>query len=216
MLTTVRHADAAGINNVEWDAVELPSQWMESWCYDERTLSSFARHHETGAPIPPELFARLVQARQYNSGLSTLRQLLMSKIDLELHADSEPFRPSQPGAGSPFDVQAALAPRFSVMPLLPDDAFLCSFAHVFAGGYAAGYYSYLWAEVMAADAFAAFSEAGLSDDAAVRALGARFRDTVLALGGSRHPSEVFEAFRGRAPDAQALLREKGLLQTSGA
>lgn len=211
MLTTVRHADAAGINNVEWDAVELPSQWMEQWCYHEETLASFASHYQTGEQIPRALFEKMCKARQYNTGLATLRQLLFSKLDLELHGDSDAFKPSEKGVGSPFDVQRALEPRYTVMPLLPEDMFLCSFAHIFAGGYASGYYSYLWAEVMAADAFAAFEEANLSDEKAIRTLGTKFRDTVLALGGSMHPSEVFERFRGRAPDPQALLKEKGLV-----
>merc|ERR1719453_1725187 len=130
-----------------------------------------------------------------------VRQLYFGAMDMALHHRYDPTGPT-----SPFDVQQELAERFCVLPPLPSDRFLCGFSHIFAGGYAAGYYSYKWAEVLSADAFAAFEEAGLDDEAAVRAVGARFRETVLALGGGRHPSEVFHAFRGRAPTPEPLLR----------
>jgi len=206
MLTTVPYADAAGINNVEWDAVELPSQFMENWCYHKPTLDSFARHHETGEALPADLFAKVERARHFNAGLGMLRQLYFAKLDMDLHSTFSPG-----GDKTPFDVQAEVAADYTVLAPLPDDKFLCGFSHIFAGGYAAGYYSYKWAEVMAADAFGAFEEEGLEDEAAVGDLGIKFRDTVLALGGSRHPSDVFKSFRGRDPSPKTLLRQSGLV-----
>jgi oligopeptidase A len=134
-----------------------------------------------------------------------LRQLTFALLDLELHHGFDADGPE-----TPFDVQRRLAARTSILPPLPEDRFLCGFHHIFAGGYAAGYYSYKWAEVLSADAFGAFEEAGLDDGAAVAATGRRYRDTVLALGGSRPPMEVFTAFRGRGPTTDALLRHAGL------
>ena len=205
MLTTVDRDGAAGIDNVEWDAVELPSQFMENWCYHQPTLRGFSGHWETGAPLPQALFDKLLAARTYRAGSDTLRQLYFGLTDLALH---DGYQPSSDR--SPFDVQREVAATCTVLPPLPEDRFLCAFSHIFAGGYAAGYYSYKWAEVLSADAFGAFEDAGLEDDAAVRATGRRFRDTVLALGGSRHPMKVFEAFRGRGPATEALLRHAGL------
>ena len=134
-------------------------------------------------------------------------QTLFQAIDIELHHRYDPDDAAGP---SPFDVYQKLAVNYSVTPPLPEDRFLCSFGHIFAGGYSAGYYSYKWAEVMSADAFAAFEEAGLDDEEAVRAVGRRFRDTVLALGGGKHPAEVYREFRGRDPSPEALLRHSGL------
>ena len=134
-----------------------------------------------------------------------LRQLSFGMTDMELHTHYDPD-----GGESIFDVQRRIMEKTSVLPMLPEDRFLCSFQHIFAGGYAAGYYSYKWAEVLSADAFGAFEEAGLDNDAAVREVGRRFRDTVLALGGGKHPMEVFRMFRGREPDPCALLRQYGL------
>jgi oligopeptidase A len=205
MLTQVDFAGAAGINNVEWDAVELPSQFMENWCYDRHTLMGMARHYQTGASLPEEYFQRLVAARTYQSGSMTLRQVHFSLVDLELH------HRYQPGTGSSVDeVRNRIAENTTVLRPLPEDAFLCSFGHIFAGGYAAGYYSYKWAEVLSADAFAAFEEVGLENGDAIATTGQRFRDTVLALGGSQHPMEIFKAFRGREPSTEALLRHSGL------
>ena len=205
MLTTVDYPDAAGINNVEWDAVELPSQFMENWCYHRDTLFGMAKHYETGETLPEHYYDKLQAARTYMSGSAMLRQLNFSMLDIELHHRYDPQ-----GSETVLDVRDRLAPRTTVMPPLPEDAFLCSFGHIFAGGYAAGYYSYKWAEVLSADAFAAFEEAGLEDESALQETGRRFRDTVLALGGSKHPEAVFEAFRGRQPSTEALLRHSGL------
>jgi oligopeptidase A len=211
MLTTVERVEAAGINNVEWDAVELPSQFMENWCYHRATMlgdggkPGLARHWQSGEALPGALFDKLCAARTYRAGSATLRQLYLSSLDLELH------HRFLPGAGG--DVLACqhrVAAANTIIPPLPEDRMLCGFSHIFAGGYAAGYYSYKWAEVLSADAFSAFEEAGLERADAVADTGRRFRDTVLALGGSRHPLEVFRAFRGREPSTKALLRATGL------
>ena len=205
MLTTVDYSGAAGINNVEWDAVELPSQFMENWCYDRPTLMSMAKHYQTGETLPEHYYQKLLLAKNYMSGSAMLRQLHLSLVDLELHHRYQPN-----GGETPKQVRQRLVATTTIIPPLPEDAFLCSFGHIFAGGYAAGYYSYKWAEVLSADAFAAFEEVGLDNEEAVKAIGRRFRDTVLAMGGSSHPMNVFKAFRGREPSTEPLLRHSGL------
>ena len=205
MLTTVERPQAAGINLVEWDAVELPSQFMENWCYDRATLLGMARHWQTGEPLPEAEFAKLLAARTFMAGFATLRQVHLALVDLRLHSRW------QPDAGqTPQQLRQEIAATTSVLPLIEEDATLCSFGHIFAGGYAAGYYSYKWAEVLSADAFSAFEDVGLENEPQLQATGRRFRDTVLSLGGSRSPEEVFEAFRGRAPSPEALIRHSGL------
>ena len=194
-----------GSENVEWDAVELPSQCMENWCYDGETLYWFAKHYETGEPLPLELFEKVKAAKNFHAGMMMMRQLYFGMMDMQLHSSYDAS-----GEKSPFEVQKEVATRFSVLPPLEEDRFLCSFGHIFAGGYAAGYYSYKWAEVMSADAFGAFEEAGLDNDEAVRATGKRFRDTVLSMGGGKHPSDVYRLFRGRDATPDALLRHSGL------
>lgn len=201
LLTQVDEPSVAGINGVEWDAVELPSQFMENWCYDRQTLSGFARHYRTGEPLPEELLEKLRGSRVFQSGLSTVRQLEFALFDLRLHRDYDPAR----GAAVLSTLQAVRRevaviqpPAYNRMPW--------SFGHIFAGGYAAGYYSYKWAEVLSADAFAAFEETDFSPET-----GHRFRDTILANGGSRRARELFEAFRGREPSIEPLLRHSGLL-----
>ncbi|OUL35707.1 M3 family metallopeptidase [Nostoc sp. 106C] len=209
MLTKVDYTGAAGINNVEWDAVELPSQFMENWCYERPTLFGMAKHYETGESLPEHYYQKLIAARNYMSGSGMLRQLHFSIVDLELHSR---YRPG--GDETPADVRLRIAKTTTVLPPLPEDAFLCAFGHIFGGGYAAGYYSYKWAEVLSADAFAAFEEAGLENEEAIKITGRRYRDTVLALGGSRHPMEVFKTFRGREPSTTPLLRHNGLAATA--
>merc|ERR1719231_1808103 len=139
--------------------------------------------------------------------MGMVRQLYFGALDMALHHTYDAS-----GDQTPFELQQQLAKRFSVIPPLPTDRFLCGFGHIFAGGYAAGYYSYKWAEVLSADAFAAFEEVGLENEEGVREVGRRFRDTVLAMGGGAHPSEVFKAFRGRDPSPEALLRHSGLVE----
>ena len=206
MLTTVDFVGASGISNVEWDAVELPSQFMENWCYHRPTLLSLGKHYETGEPLPEHYYQKLLAARTFMSGSGMLRQIHFSWLDIALHSSYKPG-----GTETIADVRNRLANISMVIPPIPEDNFLCSFGHIFAGGYAAGYYSYKWAEVLSADAFAAFEDAGLDDADAIGTTGRRFRDTVLSLGGSKHPMEVFTAFRGREPDPGALLRHNGLV-----
>jgi oligopeptidase A len=205
MLTQVDYSGASGINNVEWDAVELPSQFMENWCYDRATLFGMAKHYQTGETLPESYYQKLIDSKNYMSGSMMLRQLHFSLVDIELH-----HRYEIGGSETPSQLRSRLAETTMVMPPLPEDNFLCSFGHIFAGGYAAGYYSYKWAEVLSADAFAAFEEAGLEDETAIASTGRRYRDTVLALGGSKHPMEVFKTFRGREPSTKPLLRHSGL------
>lgn len=206
MLTTVDYAGAAGINNVEWDAVELPSQFMENWCYDQATLFGMAKHYQTGETLPEHYYQKLLAAKTYMSGTGMLRQLHFGFVDIELHHRYQPG-----GSETVSDVRNRIAENTMIIKPLPEDAFLCAFGHIFAGGYSAGYYSYKWAEVLSADAFSAFEEAGLNNEKAVSETGKRFRDTVLALGGSLHPMEVFKAFRGREPSTKPLLIHSGLI-----
>ena len=206
MLTTVERPQAAGINNVEWDAVELPSQFMENWCYDRATLMGMARHWQTGEPLPESDYQKLLAARTFMAGSATLRQVHFALTDLRLHSQWTPD-----GGESPDQLRRQIAASTTVIEPIAEDAFLCAFSHIFAGGYAAGYYSYKWAEVLSADAFSAFEEVGLEQEEEIMATGRRFRDTVLSLGGSRSPSEVFEAFRGRQPSSEALIRHSGLI-----
>ena len=206
MLTTVDLRDVSGISGVEWDAVELPSQFMENWCYHRPTLLGMAIHYQTGEVLPDDLYEKICKARTYRAASQMLRQLQFGMTDIELHSKFDPN-----GSETPFDIHLRIAKQTSAMAPLPEGRFLCAFSHIFAGGYAAGYYSYKWAEVLSADAFAAFEEAGLDDEAAVSETGRRFRDTVLSEGGSRHPMEIYEQFRGRKPTVDALLRHSGLV-----
>ena len=206
MLTNIDYVGAAGINNVEWDAVELPSQFMENWCYDRPTLFGMAKHYETGETLPEEYYQKLVAAKNYMSGSAMLRQLHFGMVDIELHHNYQPG-----GDETPNDVRDRIAQNTTVLKPLPEDNFLCSFGHIFAGGYAAGYYSYKWAEVLSADAFAAFEEVGLDNESAVATVGRKYRNTILSLGGSLHPMEVFKQFRGREPQTEPLLRHSGLV-----
>ncbi len=205
MLTAIDEDFASGIRGVEWDAVELPSQFMENWCYHQPTLMGLTAHVETGEPLPQALFEKIVAARNYRAASQMLRQLQFGFVDLELH-----HRHRSDGDESPLDIQRRIQKRLAIIEPLAEDRFLCSFGHIFSGGYAAGYYSYKWAEVLSADAFGAFEEAGLEDPDQVAATGRRFRETVLATGGAEHPLEVFKKFRGREPSPEALLRHQGL------
>lgn len=212
MLTSVNVGMVSGISGVEWDAVELPSQWMEQWAYHPQTLRAMTAHVETGEPLPEVLIDNLRASRVHNAAMSMLRQLFLARLDLELHLqDSEcDAEVASATLNDPFGVARQVADRYSLMAPLPEDKFLCKFMHIFSASYASGYYSYKWAEVLAADAWGAFEAAGLDDDAAVREIGGRFRRTVLGLGGSHHASEVFREFRGRDPDEDALLQLYGL------
>ncbi|XP_057448600.1 probable cytosolic oligopeptidase A [Lotus japonicus] len=206
MLTKQDEGLVAGIRGIEWDAVELPSQFMENWCYHRETLMGIAKHFETGESLPEEVYLKLVAARTFRAGSLSLRQLKFASVDLELHSKYVPG-----GSESIYDVDRRVFERTQVIPPLPEDRFLCSFSHIFAGGYAAGYYSYKWAEVLSADAFSAFEDVGLDNSKAVKETGHKFRETILALGGGKEPLEVFVQFRGREPTPDALLRHNGLV-----
>jgi oligopeptidase A len=208
MLTTVDHPDVAGMSGIEWDAVELASQFMENWCYHKPTLLGLTEHIETGEPLPDELFEKISASRNFRSGSFMMRQLDFGITDMELHHTYDPDSKE-----SPHELHFRIAEDMSALPLLPEDLFLCGFTHIFGGGYAAGYYSYKWAEVLSADAFSAFEETGLDNEKALARLGRRYRDTILALGGSREPMKVFKDFRGREPRTDALLRHSGLLNS---
>ncbi|KAK9749669.1 hypothetical protein RND81_02G142200 [Saponaria officinalis] len=206
MLTRQDESLVAGLRGIEWDAVEIPSQFMENWCYHRNTLMGIAKHYETGEILPEGVYNKLLAAKTFRAGSSFLRQLRFATLDLELHSRFVPG-----GSESIYDVDQHVSSRTQVLPPLPEDRFLCSFSHIFAGGYAAGYYSYKWAEVLSADAFSAFEDVGLDDDKAVIETGRRFRDTILSLGGGKAPLEVFVKFRGREPSPEPLLRHNGLL-----
>jgi oligopeptidase A len=201
LLTEVDWPSAAGIAGVEWDAVELPSQFMENFCWTRETLDLFARHWQTGDALPAELFARMTAARHFHAGLFLVRQLEFALFDFRLHLEFDPAR----GARA-MEVIGAVRDEVAVMHPPHWHRFPHSFSHIFAGGYAAGYYSYLWAEVLSADAFARFEEAGVLD----RDTGEQFRRAILAVGGSRPALDSFIDFRGREPDPAALLRSYGL------
>jgi oligopeptidase A len=201
MLSNVDVVDVSGIRGVEWDAVELPSQFMENWCLHPPVVKAMSQHVDTSETLPDALLQTLRRAKNFRSASMMVRQLFFAELDLALHTHSD----------DAMAMQASLAKTHSVLPMLATDRFLCGFTHIFAGGYAAGYYSYKWAEVLSADAFAAFEEGpGLDDDVHVKTIGRRFRNTVLGLGGSAHPMMVFKAFRGREPTTTALLRHAGL------
>ena len=205
MLTEVDYADASGLSNIEWDAVEICSQFMENWCYHKPTLLGMTQHVETGESLPDELFDKITAARTYRSGSNFMRQLLLGVTDMTLHTTFDPE------GDEGFDaVYRRVANDYAVLPPLPEDRWLCSFGHIFAGGYAAGYYSYKWSEVLSADCFGAFEQAGLDDSAKVSQVGRRFQQTFLARGGGEHPMDVFIAFRGRKPNTDALIRHNGL------
>jgi len=204
MLTQVDFAEASGLSNIEWDAVELASTFMENWCYHRETLLGMAKHFETGETISEDLYQKISKSRQFRIASLIINQLFYSELDLRLH---DGFTPGQ--GQTPNDLKVELGKKHLVRPQIPEDRLLCSFSHIFAGGYAAGYYSYLWASVLAADAWEGFVEAGL-DEKSIGETGARYRRTVLGLGGTEHPIEVFKKFRGREPEPEPLLRQLGL------
>lgn len=201
MLTQIDVAEVAGINGVAWDAVELPSQFMENYCWDRQALNWMTGHVDTGEPLPDEWYQKLLAARHFQSAMQLVRQLEFSLFDFRLHQLTTPPNAAQ--------IQALLdqvRQEVSVVPVSPDNRFQNSFSHIFAGGYAAGYYSYKWAEVLSADAFAAFEEEGIFNPDT----GARFEHSILAQGGAREAMDNFVAFRGRQPTIDALLRHSGL------
>ncbi len=208
MFTTIEDGGASGMNLVEWDAVELASQFNEYWMEHKPFLRDLTAHCDTGKPLDDETLDRVVDSRNFMVGTATLRQLFFGKVDMTLHQRFG-VTGSNDGA-SPFEMEEDIARSTLVAPRLDDESTLPAFGHLFAGGYAAGYYSYKWAEVLAADAFAAFKEAGLDDDAALKEIAGRFRDTVLGLGGSLPAGDIYRRFRGRDASVRSLLLEQGL------
>ena len=205
MLTTVNLPQAAGINNVEWDAVELPSQFMENWCFHKNTLLNIAKHYETGEKLSDDDFEKLVKNRTFNCGMSTLRQLHFAITDLRLHSNIDANKGKKAD-----EIRREIAQNTTIIPPIQEDQFLCCFSHIFAGGYSAGYYSYKWAEVLSADAFSMFEEADLENIQNIKSIGKKFKDTILSLGGSLSPLEIFKLFRGREPKTESLIRHLGL------
>jgi oligopeptidase A len=204
MLTQVDELGVSGIAGVEWDAVELPSQFMENFCWEWDVLQHMTAHAETGAPLPRALYDKMTAAKNFQSGLQTLRQVEFSLFDMHLHFDHDPS-----GAKSVQDVLSEVRHQVSVMIPPAFNRFQNSFGHIFAGGYAAGYYSYKWAEVLSADAYGAFEEAA-QDATRLAQTGLKFQQEILAVGGSRPALESFKAFRGREPTIDALLRHSGM------
>ncbi len=205
LLTEIEDMGVSGIHGVEWDAVELPSQFMENFCWEWDVLHGMTRHSDTEEPLPRTLFDKMIAAKNFQSGLQTLRQIEFSLFDMLMHSNFE-------SGGAKSILQLLDEVRDEVAVLIPPafHRFPHSFSHIFAGGYAAGYYSYKWAEVLSADAYSLFEENGvLNPD-----VGARFRGEILAVGGSRDAMQSFAAFRGREPKLEALLRHNGLLETS--
>ncbi|KAA8997389.1 oligopeptidase A [Affinibrenneria salicis] len=201
MLTRIDTASVAGISGVPWDAVELPSQFMENWCWEPEALAFISGHYETGEPLPQALLDKMLAAKNYQAALFILRQLEFGLFDFRLHAEFDPAKGAQI-----LPTLAEVKAQVAVVPSPSWGRFPHAFSHIFAGGYAAGYYSYLWADVLAADAFSRFEEEGIFN----RATGQSFLDNILTRGGSEEPMTLFKRFRGREPQLDAMLRHYGI------
>jgi oligopeptidase A len=201
MLTLVDYPSVSGINGVPWDAVELPSQFMENWCWEREALDLIARHYQTGDLISDDIFAKMLAARNFQTGMHMVRQLELSLFDFRLHLEYD--------SKSPLNIQSLLdyvRQQIAVVPTPDYNRFQHSFSHIFAGGYAAGYYSYKWAEVLSADAFSKFEEDGIFN----KNTGNEFLHSILEQGGVKEPMEMFINFRGRKPSIDALLKHSGI------
>ena len=208
LLTQVGALGVSGINGVEWDAVELPSQFMENFCWEWEVLEKMTAHAETGKPLPKALFDKMLAAKNFQNGLGTLRQIVMSLTDWRLHST---FDVTKAKGEAVLELSRNTATEFNIIPQPEISRWINSFSHIFAGGYAAGYYSYKWAEVLSADAYSAFEEAAkLNGSVLDEQTGKRYRQEILEVGGSRPAAESFKAFRGREPSIDALLRHGGL------
>ncbi|MBU3599172.1 M3 family metallopeptidase [Polynucleobacter sp. 30F-ANTBAC] len=209
MLTKVSALGVSGINGVEWDAVELPSQFMENFCWEWEVLQKMTAHVETGETLPQSLFDKMIAAKNFQNGLGTLRQLVFSMADWKLHSE---FTPENAQATDVLALSKSINDDIHVIPQSEISRWPNTFSHIFAGGYSAGYYSYKWAEVLSADAYAAFEEAAKKTGSVLdQATGERYREEILEVGGSRSAAESFKAFRGREPKIDALLRHGGLV-----
>jgi len=202
LLSRIDDPGVSGIRGVEWDAVELPSQFMENFCWEWKVLAGMTAHAQSGAPLPRPLFDKMLAAKNFQSGMQTVRQIEFALVDMRLHHDYDPE-----GAKTPLRLLEEIRAKVAVVVPPDYNRFLNNFSHVFAGSYAAGYYSYKWAEVLSADAYSMFEENGVFDPDT----GARFRDEILSVGGSRPAIESFKAFRGREPKIDALLRHNGMI-----
>tara|TARA_B100000424_G_C22832730_1_gene444763 strand:- start:377 stop:928 length:552 start_codon:yes stop_codon:yes gene_type:complete len=178
---------------------------MENWCFHKKTLLEIAKHYKTGEVLSDENFEKLIKNRTFNCGMATLRQLHFALTDLRLHSN---IYANQSKTSD--EIRREIASQTTIIPPIKEDQFLCCFSHIFAGGYSAGYYSYKWAEVLSADAFSMFEEANLEDVENMKLIGKKFKDTVLSLGGSLSPMEIFKLFRGREPKTDSLIRHLGL------
>lgn len=203
MLTKVEHIGVSGINGVAWDAVELPSQFMENWCWEREALDSIAAHYQTGEPIPEELFNKMYAAKNFQAGMQMVRQIEFSLFDFRMYHE---YQPELKGTGSIQKILDEVRNEVAVVMPPSYNRFQHGFSHIFAGGYAAGYYSYKWAEVLSADAFSLFEEKGIFDSET----GDAFLECVLEQGGTKEPMELFRQFRGREPQIDALLRHSGI------
>lgn len=201
MLTRVDHIGVSGINGVAWDAVELPSQFMENWCWEREALDLIAGHYQSGEPLPDDLYKKMYAAKNFQSGMQMVRQLEFSLFDFRLHREYDPQQ-----GGRIQEILDQVRDEVAVIKPAPYNRFQHGFSHIFAGGYAAGYYSYKWAEVLSADAFSLFEENGIFD----HQTGQRFLGAVLEQGGTYEPMELFVNFRGREPKIDALLRHSGI------
>ncbi|NOH84856.1 oligopeptidase A [Vibrio sp. 03-59-1] len=201
MLTKVDTGSVSGINGVPWDAVELPSQFLENWCWEEEALAFISGHFETGEPLPKAMLEKMLAAKNFQSAMFILRQLELGLFDFTLHTEFDP----ELGARVLETLQEVKA-KVAVLPSLEWNRFSHSFSHIFAGGYSAGYYSYLWAEVLSADAFSRFEEEGIFN----QETGQSFLNNILEMGGSEEPMELFKRFRGREPQIDAMLRHAGI------
>lgn len=213
MLTRINERDVSGISGVEWDAVELPSQFMENFCWEWDVLKHMTSHVDTGEPLPRALFDKMTAAKNFQSGLQTLRQIEFSLFDMLLHTRYDA------STATPGDVMGLLGEVRAEVAVMPSPEFSRTpntFSHIFSGGYAAGYYSYKWAEVLSADAYAAFEETAGSNGEPSVETGRRYREAILEAGGSRSAMESFKAFRGREPQLDALLRHQGMAETHAA
>jgi oligopeptidase A len=205
MLTRIDHLGVSGIHGVEWDAVELPSQFMENFCWEPEALALISSHHETGEPLPKLLLDKMIAARNFQSGMQMLRQLEFSLFDFRIHRDFDPVK-----GGRIYQILDEVRRKVSVVFPPSFNRFPHSFSHIFGGGYAAGYYSYKWAEVLSSDAYSLFEERGIFDPQT----GREFMESILEKGGSQKAMELFVSFRGREPNIDALLRHNGLAKAA--
>jgi oligopeptidase A len=201
MLTRIDYPAVSGINGVAWDAVELPSQFLENWCWQREALELISGHWESGEPLPDELFKRMLAARNFQSAMQMVRQLEFSIFDFRLHREYDPTQ-----GGRIYQILEQVREQVAVVRPPEFNRFAHGFSHIFAGGYTAGYYSYKWAELLSADAFSLFEEQGIFNEETGRS----FLHNVLEMGGARDAMELFIAFRGREPEIEALLRHSGI------